>query len=283
MRGHLNVLWRSQLIFIADEMFELLTRPSTIVLENANVRAMIILKQDDDDPNREIGVNCSEHPGESTLLSNIEEDDFDNQHQVLHPDQVRHDKTLWTPSVPLPNKWSRADSAIGCTSLSHLRHPAGAIAPPLLKPPKSALNILCESDVVPTQVLPLPKAGGDQNVPQPKASGDHNFPQHQKVTFEVAKWFMEAIIFTKTPWPINSDEKYSMVDEAWTLATEPQVCLGPLAGAPVGTPSVCQLGGGGPSLKIDPQTRGGVSEYSVSFSSIGLKMILNPNITLCQN
>jgi len=54
--------------------------------------------------------------------------------------------------------------------------------------------------------LPLPKAGGDHNVPQPKAGGDHNVPQNQKATFEVAKWFMEAIVFTTTPWPMISEE-----------------------------------------------------------------------------
>jgi len=127
-------------------------------------------------------------------------------------------------------------------------------------------------DVV--QVLPLPKAGGDQNVPQPKAGGDHNVSQHQKATFEVAKWFMEAIVFTKTPWPIISDEKYSMVDKAWKLAIEAQDRQWALAGAPVGAPSVCQLPGG-PSLKIDPQTREAVTVYSIFCSSIGLMMILN--------
>jgi hypothetical protein len=69
---------------------------------------------------------------------------------------------------------------------------------------------------------------------------------------------MEAIVFTKTPWPILSDEKYSMVEEAWKLAIEAQDRQRALAGAPVGTPSVCQLPGG-PSLKIDPQTREAVS------------------------
>jgi hypothetical protein len=85
---------------------------------------------------------------------------------------------------------------------------------------------------------------------------------------------MEAIVFTKTPWPIISDEKYSMVDEAWKLAIEAQDRQRALAGAPVGAPSVCQLPGG-PSLKIDPQTREAVSVYSVFCSSIGLMMILN--------
>jgi hypothetical protein len=82
----------------------------------------------------------------------------------------------------------------------------------LFKHQKSAIIISCETDIV--QTLQLPKAGGDQNVLQPKASGDHNVPQRQQATFEVAQWFMDAIVFTKTHWPIISDEKYSMVEEA---------------------------------------------------------------------
>jgi len=92
-------------------------------------------------------------------------------------------------------------------------------------------------------VLPLRNPCGDQNVPQPKAGGDHNVPQHEKATFEVVNPFMEAIVLTKTPWPIISDEKYSMVDEAWKLPIEAQDCQRALAGAPVGAPSVCQLPG----------------------------------------
>jgi hypothetical protein len=146
------------------------------------------------------------------------------------------------------------------------------MAPPLLKRQKSTINISRESDIV--QALPLPKAGGDHNMPQQKpGGGDHNVPQHQKATFEVAKRFMEAIVFTKTPWPIISDEKYSMVDEAWQLAIEPQDRQRALAGTPVGAPSVCQLPGC-PSLTIDPQTREAVSVYSV-FCSIGHMMMLN--------
>jgi len=83
-------------------------------------------------------------------------------------------------------------------------------------------------------------------------------PQHQKGTFEVAKRFMKAIVFTKNPWPIILDHKYSMVQEAWILEIEAQDCQRALAGAPVGTPSGCQFPGG-PSLKIDPQTREAVS------------------------
>jgi len=148
------------------------------------------------------------------------------------------------------------------------------MAPPLLKRQKSTINISRESDIV--QALPLPKAGGHQNVPQQKpGGGDHNVPQHQKATFEVAKRFIEAIVFTRTLWPIISDEKYSMVDEAWQLAIEAHDRQRALAGAPVGVPSVCQLPSG-PSLKIDPQTREAVCVNSVFCSSIGLMMMLNP-------
>jgi hypothetical protein len=68
---------------------------------------------------------------------------------------------------------------------------------------------------------------------------------------------MEAIVFTKTPWPILSDNKYWMVEEARKLVIEPHDCQWALADAPVGKPSVCQLPGG-PSCKIDPPTRDAV-------------------------
>ena len=206
------------------------------------------------------------------MSSDIEEDNLDIQQDVLHPDHVRRDKTIRTTRVPLPKKRSRADTVIAYAPLPNLRHPAGAIAPPLLKRQKSVINISRESDVV--QALLLHKAVGDQNVPQPKAGGDHNVPQHQKATFEVAKRFMEAIVFTKTPWQIISDEKYSIVDDAWKLAIEAHDRQRALAGAPVGTPSVCQLPSG-PSLIIDPQTREAVSVYFVICSSTGPRMILN--------
>ena len=135
------------------------------------------------------------------------------------------------------------------------------MAPPLLKQQKSSLlNKLSKSDRAPSaRALVLPnKASGDQNIPQPNASSDQNVAQHQLGTFEIAKRFIEAMVFTRNPSPIISDDKYSMVDEAWTLVIEAQDCQWALAGAPVGTPSVCQLPGG-PSLIIDLQTREAVS------------------------
>jgi len=141
------------------------------------------------------------------------------------------------------------------------------MAPPLLKRQMSTINILCESDIRPAQALPLPMAGGDLSVPQSNAGGDHNVLQQQKATFEVGKRFMETIVFIKTPWPIISNEKYSMVDEASKLPIEAQDRQRALAGALIDTPSVCRLPGG-PSLKIDRQTREVVSLYSVLCSSI---------------
>jgi len=246
-----------------------------IVLGIANIRVIIVIKQDDDDTNQEISDDDCEDPGEFTLSSDIEEDDLDSHHEVLHVDQALRDKTLRTWRVPLPKKWSSADTVIACNPLPNLPHPPGAIAPPLLKRQKSAINILRESVIVPAQALPLPKAGGYQSDPQPKASGDHNVCQHNTATSEVAKLFMEAVVFTKTTWPFISDEKYLMVDEAWQLAFEAQDHQQALAGAPVGTPSVCRLPSG-PSHEIDRQTREAVSVYSVFCSSIGHMIILNP-------
>jgi len=253
-------------------MFELPTQLSSIVLEIANVRAIILMKQDDDNTNRDISYDESQHPGVYTLASDIEEDDLDNLQEVLHSDQAHHDKTIWTTRVPLPNKWNCADTVIALTPHPNLQHPVGAIAPLLLKLRKSAINISRESDGV--QALPLPKASGDQNVPQPKTGGDQNIPQHQKATFEVAKQFTEAIVFTKIRWHIIFNEKYWMVEKGWKQAIEAQDCRRALAGAPVGAPSVCQLSSG-PSHKIDPQIREPVSLYSVFCSWTGHMTIPN--------
>jgi hypothetical protein len=194
---HLHVHCRRQPIFIANQMFEHPTQPSSIVLEIANAQAIFLMKQDDDDVDREISNQESQDPAESTMLSNIEEDDLDIRQEVLHLDQACRNKTIRITRVLLPKNRSYAENVIANAPLPNLRHPAGAIVPPLLKCQKSVINISRESDVV--QVLPLPKAGEDQNVPQPKAGGDHNIPQYQNATFEVAKRFMQAIVFTKTP------------------------------------------------------------------------------------
>ena len=259
-------------------MLELPTQPSCTVLENANVCATISMKEYDDDTGQLISENKYEVQGESTLSSDIEDDHWGNQQEVLHLDQARHNMTIRTTRVPQPKKWSHADTVVAHTFLPNLRHPARAIVAPLLKHQKSTITIWCKSDVVPPpppRALPLPKTGGHQNGLEENASGDHNILHHQMVTFEVVKQFMEPIIFTTTPWPMILDEMYSMVNEALKLAIKSQHCQCPLTGTPVVIQSVCELPAG-PSLEFHPQTRHSVSVYSVFCSSIGLMMILNP-------
>ena len=98
----------------------------------------------------------------------------------------------------------------------------------------------------------------DQNILQPKASSEQSVHQHQKATLQVAPRFIEAIVLTKTPWPLLFDVKYSIVEEAGKLEIEAEDSQRSLAGAPVGTPFGCQLPGV-PSVKIDLHTRETVS------------------------
>ena len=65
---------RRQPIFIANQMFELPTQLWSIVLEIANVRAIILMKQDKDDTYQEISNDESMDPRDPTLSSEIEED-----------------------------------------------------------------------------------------------------------------------------------------------------------------------------------------------------------------
>jgi len=208
-----------------------------------------------------MGNDESEDTGESNLSSEIEEDYLDHQQEVVHLGKVCQDKLLRSTSVPLPNKQSRDDTFIAHPLFPNSWNAPATMAPPLLKRQNSTLlNKLLESDHAPSaRALVLAnKSSGDQNALQPKASSDQNVPQNQKATLEVAKRFMQAIVFTKNPWPIISDDKYSMVEEASKLVIEAHDGQQALAGAPVGTPSVWQFPGG-LSLNIDPQTREGVS------------------------
>jgi len=101
-------------------MFDLPTQLSSIVLVIATVQAIILMKQDDHDTDQEISNDESEDLGESTLSSNIEEDDLDNWHEVLRLDRLRRNKTIRTTRVPLPTKWSCADTVIAHTPLPNL-------------------------------------------------------------------------------------------------------------------------------------------------------------------
>jgi len=168
---------------------------------------------------------------------------------------------LPTTGVPLLKKSSHADSVIEPPPLPNSQNLPAALVPALRKRQTSSLLYkLSESDCAPfawAQVVSNTRSG-EQNIPPLKADSDQNMPQHQKATFQVAKRFTEAIVLRKTPWPILSHDKYSMVEEAWKLAIAAQNRQRALAGAPVDTPSVCQLPSG-PSLKIDSQTREAVN------------------------
>jgi len=150
---------------------------------------------------------------------------------------------LRTPWVPLRRKWSRANTVIACPPLWNSQKPPGWMAPPPLKCQKSALLYkLSKCDPAPsTQVLLQPKSSGEQNAPQPKPSADQNIPQHQMATLEVLKRFMEAIVFTRTTWPILSDIQYSMVEHTGNVTIGAQKHQQVIARAAVGTQSVSQL------------------------------------------
>jgi hypothetical protein len=62
--------------------------------------------------------------------------------------------------------------------------------------------------------------------------------------------FMVAILFTKTPWPILSDEMSLIVQGDWTQAIKAQDCQRALVGAAVSTPWLWRLASS-PAFKID--------------------------------
>jgi hypothetical protein len=207
-----------------------------------------------DDTDQEIGDVAKEDTVESTILSNIQADNLDHQQEVPRLGLVHWDKSLPTTRVPLLKKWSRADTVLECPPFPNTRNLPTAMSPPLFKCQMSCLlNKLSMFEHAPSaRALVVPnKSSRALNIPQPKASSDQNIPQHQEATFEIAKRLMEAIVFTKNPLPILSDNMYMMVEEAWTiLVIEAQDHLWALPGALEGTPSVYQLPSS-LSLKID--------------------------------
>jgi hypothetical protein len=90
------------------------------MLEIANIWAIIVMKQNDDDTDREISNDEGEDPGQSTLSSNIEEDDLDIRQDVLRLDQARRNMIIRTTRVPRAKKQSRADTVIARAPLSNL-------------------------------------------------------------------------------------------------------------------------------------------------------------------
>jgi len=65
-----------------------------------------------DKTDQEIGDDDSENTRQSTLSSGIEEDNVDHLQEVLHLGLMRSEKSLCTTMVPLPEKWSHADTVI---------------------------------------------------------------------------------------------------------------------------------------------------------------------------
>jgi hypothetical protein len=131
-----------------DQIFQLSTQHSSVLLETTNVQAIILMYQYHDDIDQELSNNKCEDPGEYTLSSNIEEDDLDNWQDVLPIDQACCNRKVHTTRVPLPKKRCCAYTFIAWTELSNLQHPVGTIAPSLLKCQQSVINISRESDVV---------------------------------------------------------------------------------------------------------------------------------------
>jgi hypothetical protein len=75
-------------------MSQLLTQSSSIQFGIAIVRVSILMKQDADDTDWEISYEESDVLLESTLASDIEEDDLDDQQEVLYLGKARLDEIL---------------------------------------------------------------------------------------------------------------------------------------------------------------------------------------------
>jgi len=92
----------------------------------------ISLMYQDDETDQAIGNDDSEDTRESTLSSNIEEDNLDHQQEVLHLGEARQDKSLCTTRVPLPKERSCANTVIARPPLPNSRNLPAAMTPPLL-------------------------------------------------------------------------------------------------------------------------------------------------------
>jgi len=111
----------------------------------------ISLLTQDDDTDQELSDDKCEDPRESTISSDIEDDDLYQLQKVLLQGLARQDKSLRTTMIPLPPKRSRADTVIACPLLPNSRNSAGAMAPLLLKLQMLTLfNKLSESDRAPS-------------------------------------------------------------------------------------------------------------------------------------
>ena len=103
------------------------------MLEMADVDAINLFKQDDDNTDCEITDRTSEYTGVPNLDPDIKEDNLDNQQEVLHLGEVCHNQKLQTSRVWLPPNVTSADTVIGPSPLQDLGNPAGPVRPLLLQ------------------------------------------------------------------------------------------------------------------------------------------------------
>jgi len=170
------------------------------------------------DTNPEIANNQYQSSGEFTSSADIK-DQLNHGKGFLLQGQIHWEKNLYTIWCSVAKNLRDGNTVISHQPVTNSWHAAGTMAQQLIIHLNSTLlNKLCKSDHVPTQALPLPQSSRNLDVPQCKAIGDLNVAQCQRATFDIAKWIMDATIFTKTPWPVLSNKKCSMVDQSWKLA-----------------------------------------------------------------
>jgi hypothetical protein len=84
MREQLHLHSTRQPIFIANQMIGLPTQPCSIVLGLVVVCAIILMMQDDDNPNCGCGNDQCGNTRVSTWYSEIEDNNLDHQQEALH-------------------------------------------------------------------------------------------------------------------------------------------------------------------------------------------------------
>jgi len=169
---------------------------------------LIWLVNKKEDKDQEIGEDEGEDTWEAIIPSDIEENDFNQQKEVIHSGKVHRDKSFRTTRVPLTKIQTNPESVVACPLLRNAWDPPVRMAAPLVKCQKSTLlNIILESDHGPsTWTLISPnKSRGDQNIPQPEADSDKNIPQPEKATSKIVEQFVKAIVFTMNSWPLLFD------------------------------------------------------------------------------
>jgi hypothetical protein len=87
----------------------------------------------DDKTNYKIGDDDSEDTGDSTMSSDIDEENLDNQEDVLHLGQACRGMSFCTTRVQLPKERSHTDIIIARPLLPNSRYLPATMALPQLK------------------------------------------------------------------------------------------------------------------------------------------------------